>query len=147
VKAAVRHVGIVVADLEKSLRFYRDLLGLSVIRTMEEAGPTIDALLGLTDVHVTTVKLAPSAGEVQVELLRFASSPGTQRGTIRPDTPGPTHVAFTVQDLSGLYHRMRQAGVGFLSPPLPSPDGRALVVFCRDPDGTLVELVEMVERT
>ncbi len=53
----IRHTGLVVADLGAALHFWRDVLGFRVVRQMEEAGGHIDAMMGLKDVRVTTVKM------------------------------------------------------------------------------------------
>ena len=59
---AIRHVGIVVSNLEKALSFWRDKLGFSVVSQMEETGAHIDAMMGLSGVRVTTVKLVIKDG-------------------------------------------------------------------------------------
>jgi catechol 2,3-dioxygenase-like lactoylglutathione lyase family enzyme len=137
----VRHTGIVVTEMERSLRFYRDELGLSVTSDQLETGEFIDSILGLPDTRVRTVKLAAPEGPTLVELLEFQD--GSQ-----PDTPGDlrrvgaTHAALTVDDLEGLFEQLRAHGTPFLSEPRVSADGRARVCFCTDPDGTPLELVE-----
>lgn len=140
--ANVRHIGIVVTDLDRSLRFYRDMLGLTIVRALDESGAYLDNMLALHDVRVTTVKLAGGDGPTLVELLRFASHAEPSTTARTPYTPGPTHVAFTVEDLDAVYERLLRDGVPFNALPQLSPDGSAKVTFCRDPDGTLVELVE-----
>ena len=75
----VRHTGIVVADLDRSLAFYRDLLGLEVVRELDERGEYIDRITGLDGVRVRTVKLADAGGGM-VELLKFESHPRLPRG-------------------------------------------------------------------
>lgn len=138
--SALRHAGIVVTDLERSLAFYVDLLGLEVARRMDEHGAYLDTMLALDGARVTTVKLgAPDGG--LVELLRF-ERPAPRAAARTLHDVGPTHVALTVRDLDGLHRRLREAGTEFYSEPVVSPDGRAKVVFCRDPDGTPLELVE-----
>lgn len=137
-----RHAGIVVRDLGASLAFYRDMLGLTVRARKAEEGPSIDTVLGLEGVKVTTVKLAPPEGGGMVELLSFASHPAPRGISRTVYTPGPTHVAFTVRDLDALFEALTREGVPFLSGPARSADGSVRVCFCRDPDGTLVELVE-----
>ena len=69
---AIRHTGIVVNDLQKALVFWRDVLEFAVVRQMEEKGPHIDAMMGLEDVELTTVKLSTTDGSM-VELLHFHS--------------------------------------------------------------------------
>jgi catechol 2,3-dioxygenase-like lactoylglutathione lyase family enzyme len=141
----LRHAGIVVTDLGRALHFYCDLLGLRILRSLEEQGAYLDNMLGHKDVRVTTVKLAAGPGGAILELLHFKSpevpsAPG--RGLF---ASGPSHVAFTVKDLDATFERLTQAGVPFNAPPQMAPDGLAKVTFCWDPDGTFIELVEMLE--
>ncbi len=70
----IRHTGLVVADLDKALHFWCDLLGFKVAKQMEESGPHLDAMMGLKDVRVTTAKLAAPDGNL-IELLHFHSHP------------------------------------------------------------------------
>lgn len=139
---ALRHVGIVVRDLERSLRFYRDLLGLTVVRTMEEHGDVLDRILARQNTRVTTVKLVPPTGGMLVELLAFESHPTKACSEDELLTAGVSHLAFTVENLDMLYERLSGAGVRFHAPPQTSLDGHVKVTFCRDPDGTPIELVE-----
>jgi catechol 2,3-dioxygenase-like lactoylglutathione lyase family enzyme len=139
----VRHIGIVVSDLERALRFYRDLLGLKVARVMEESGEYIDNLLELEGVRVTTVKMAAETGPTLIELLAFRSHRQDDAPKRELYTVGPSHMAFTVKDLDAVCRRLGEAGVRFTSGPQRSPDGYARVTFCRDPDGTPIELVEV----
>jgi catechol 2,3-dioxygenase-like lactoylglutathione lyase family enzyme len=140
---ALRHVGIVVRNLDAALGFYRDLLGFREVRAMDESGEFLDSILGLSHAKVRTVKLAGTSGG-QVELLAF-QDPKAQVGPPPPLTrAGPTHIAVTVSDVDGLYARLRQSGVECTTPPRVSPDGGAKVTFCRDPDGTYVELVQVL---
>jgi catechol 2,3-dioxygenase-like lactoylglutathione lyase family enzyme len=140
---AVRHAGIVVRDADASLGFYRDLLGLSVQSDQLETGPFIETILGLPGARVRTVKLGAPEGVALVELLEFDTPAGD--GAPPPlNRIGPTHAALTVADLDTLHARLTDAGVQFLSAPNVAPDGRAKVAFCADPDGTLLELVEVL---
>jgi len=141
---SVRHVGIVVKDLERSLRFYRDLLGLAVESTLDESGAYLDRLLSLENTRVTTVKLSADGSVTLIELLQFASPRDGAAAKREIDSIGPSHVAFSVGDVEEMYRRLSRAGVRFNAPPQRSPDGRVKVSCCRDPDGTTVELVEML---
>jgi catechol 2,3-dioxygenase-like lactoylglutathione lyase family enzyme len=134
-------VGVVVTDLVASLRFYQHLLGLEPVRDLSESGPHLDAMLAIDGVRVRTVKLRAPSGESLVELLEF-ESPQPRQHAPRLDEIGPTHLAFTVEDLDELHARLTAARVRFNSAPQLSPDGRAKVAFCFDPDGTPLELVE-----
>lgn len=138
---SVRHVGIVVSDIERALTFYRDLLGLEVRVDQREDALFVDKILGRSGTDLRTVKLGAPEGVALVELLEFRDTPagGDAPG---PANLGPTHAALTVDALDTLHERLRSASVQFVSAPTRSADGKAKVAFCRDPDGTLLELVE-----
>jgi catechol 2,3-dioxygenase-like lactoylglutathione lyase family enzyme len=138
----VRHAGIVVSDAEHSLSFYRDLLGLRVEADQLESGNFIENVIGIEEVTVRTVKLAAPQGPTLIELLEFGGAPGSPLHVGDLRRLGPTHIALTVDSLDEIYERLRAQGVGFLSAPQTSPDGRVRVAFCADPDGAMLELVE-----
>ena len=139
----VRHVGIVVKNMENSLKFYRDILGFEIIRDMDEHGGYIDNMLSLDDVHVRTVKLSAGMGNTLIELLDFKSHNDNEIRNFY--TIGASHVALTVDNLEDLYKHLSENNVKFNAPPQKSPDGLVKVTFCNDPDGTPIELVEMID--
>ncbi len=138
----IRHTGIVVNDLEASLYFYRDLLGLKIIKKMEESGDYIDNCLRLDGVRVTTLKMESLNGQM-IELLKYRSHPEEQK-VRKINGIGISHIAFNVDNLDKEYRRLKKAGVSFHAPPQMSPDGYAKVTFCMDPEGTYIELVELL---
>ena len=139
----IRHTGLVVADLDGALRFWRDLLGFKVEKKMDESGPHIDAMMGLKDVRVTTVKMtAPEGG--MMELLHFQSHPDIPTWLGKPYSTGFTHIAMTVSNLNSTFEKLANAGAVFPAPPQYSPDGAVKVIYCRGPEGVLLELVEVL---
>ena len=138
----IRHTGIVVDDLEASLHFYSDLLGFQIVKQMEEAGDYIDNISSLRKVKVTTVKITSPSGQM-IELLKYNSHPIEQK-TREISEIGISHIAFTVDNLDMEYERLKGKEIQFNSPPQLSPDGYAKVTFCRAPEGTLIELVEIL---
>ena len=138
----IRHTGIVVDNLQKSLFFYRDLFGFKVEKQMEEKGSYIDKVLALEGVEVTTVKMKAPDGAM-IELLEYYS----HSKKLEPDQIvdiGIRHIAFTVDNLDSEYQRLKAEGIFFNSSPEVSPDGYAKVAFCRAPEGTFIELVEVL---
>src|SRR5712692_2625092 len=128
----IRHIGIVVTDLERSLGFYRDLLGMSIVRQMDESGDYIDKLLGLENADVTTVKLSLDSDPTLIELLHFKSHSIEGAASKKVFSPGLSHIAFTVPDVDQLYRHLSKAGIVFNAPPQLSPDRRAKVAYCKD---------------
>jgi len=141
----VRHVGIVVNNMENSLKFYRDLLGLKVIKDMDEQGVYIDNMLSLDNVQVKTVKLSADTGNTLIELLDFKSHNDNEVRNFY--TIGASHIALTVDNLEDLYKHLSANNIKFNAPPQKSPDGIVKVTFCNDPDGTPIELVEIIDTT
>ena len=142
--AAIRHAGLVVADLEQSLKFWCDAMGFVVFRQMEESGPHIDAMMGLKDVRVTTAKLAAPDGNL-LELLCFHSHPDKPRWAGKPYSTGFTHIALSVEDLDETLHRMEQFGASIPAEPQLSLDGQVRVIYATGPEGVLLELVEVIK--
>ena len=139
----IRHTGIVVDDLIKSLEFYTKKLGFEVSNRMDESGPFIDKILGFNNIMVTTVKMTLHDGQM-VELLDFTSHKKEDLEKHINDI-GPTHLAFTVDDLDAIYIDFKNDGVEFISKPEISPNGYAKVAFCQAPEGTFIELVQILE--
>lgn len=140
---AIRHTGLVVANLDKALSFWCDLMGFVVSKRMEESGSHIDAMMGLKDVRLTTVKLAAPDGNL-IELLHFHTHPDKPVWQGQPNSTGFTHIAMTVNDLDATFALLSSAGVKFNAPPQLSPDGYAKVTYCRGPECVLLELVEVL---
>lgn len=142
--ATLRHMGVTVSDLPASLSFYVKYFGFSVKREMDESGEILDNFSSLSNVEVTTVKLEDSKGQL-LELLCYKSHPNQKaKHNLRRKIcyVGCSHFAITVVNLDELYKQMKGNGVIFNHPPQISPDGKVKIAFCRDPDGTLLELVE-----
>ena len=120
---------------------------MEVVTELQESGDYVDSILSLKNARLTTVKLSADNGPTLIELLEF-QSPRSQ-GPVRREAHaiGPSHIACAVDDLDKTYLQLSRAGVQFNASPQLSPDGYAKVTFCRDPDGTLVELVEVLDAT
>ena len=139
----VRHVGIMVSDMEKSLKFYRDLLGLKVKSLVDEEGEFLNNMLAHENVKNKVAKLYAKNGNAFVEL--FDSISHTRNKKDRDFfTIGASHLALTVDNLDETYDYLIKNGVKFTAPPQQTPDRFAKVTFCEDPDGTPIELVEVI---
>lgn len=119
---AIHHVSLVVADTVGSLEFYRDLLGIPLAQGRPDLGYP-GAWLQL--------------GSQQIHLLELPN-PDAVKG--RPSHAGrDRHLAMTVTDLEALRKSLTAAGVSCTV----SRSGRK-ALFCRDPDGNGVELIESI---
>jgi len=138
---AIRHTGITVTNLKKTMGFYRDLLGFKLAKRLKERGEFIDKISGLKKVRVATVKMAADDGNL-IELLYYHSHPRRQGKKKKICAVGLSHIAFTVKNLNQIYRKLKSKGIKFNCPPQISQDSKAKVTFCRDPEGNLIELVE-----
>src|SRR3989344_5402430 len=140
---SIRHTGIVVNDLDKSLHFYRDLLGFKIIKDKVESGNYIDSILSLKNASVRTIKMKAPDGNL-IEMLHFKSHPKKPKN-IDITNLGCSLIAFTVDNVEKEHKRLLKEGITFNSPPKISPDGYAKVAFCRGPEGAWIELVEVLD--
>jgi catechol 2,3-dioxygenase-like lactoylglutathione lyase family enzyme len=142
---AVRHTGIVVTDMDKALRFYRDLLGLNTIVYDVVISSDIHArVTGVQGAQIHAVMLAAPDGN-RIELLQYLSHPRPAPKTVESHEVGCSHVAFTVENVDLAYSHLSSNGVAFNSPPQVDPTGSAKFVYCHDYDGTIIELTQVLD--
>jgi catechol 2,3-dioxygenase-like lactoylglutathione lyase family enzyme len=131
------HLGITVAELDRSLAFYRDTLDLSVIDRFEVSGDAFATGVGIDDAAALFVHL--DAGDVRLELVSYEPAGEDPAPGALNDT-GATHLALGVEDVQASYEALPEA-VPTLSAPQTTASGTT-ICFLRDPDGNLVELLE-----
>jgi diaminopimelate decarboxylase len=143
--ARLDHTGVTVGDLDRSLRFYRDLLGLPVRAQGEDGGPHLAAITGLEGARVRFADLDAGGGRL-VELLQYLT-PVAAPAPAPPNAAGSGHLGIQVADVAAAAERLRGAGVTIRSrgPVAIEDDGDWAGVTClyaTDPDGFTVELIE-----
>lgn len=133
------HLGICVADLERSLAFYRQVLGfVEVGRFLDEHGYS-SRLVELDDVRMTAVYLERDGW--RIELLAFSRPRAVGSGQRRPlNELGLTHLSFVVEDLDETLAAVRRYGGTVVDG--TRFDMRSKAIFATDPDGTRIELIE-----
>jgi catechol 2,3-dioxygenase-like lactoylglutathione lyase family enzyme len=140
----VHHTCITVSNLERSIAFYRDVLGLELILTeeSERSGDDRSKALGVAKAKVKLAIL--SAGDTRVELIEYVTAKGRPYDRKNNDV-GTMHIAFHVNDIDTVYHRLLDHGVRFTAPPATIPAGpmqgwRWTYFF--DPDGVSLEIIQ-----
>jgi catechol 2,3-dioxygenase-like lactoylglutathione lyase family enzyme len=138
------HAAISTPDLDRSIRFYTDVVGCREAWAFDwEAGSrAADAMTGLQDSAARAVML--QLGESYLEIFEFSSPAPRSADPSRPVCDhGITHICLQVRNLHDEHDRMKAAGMQFMSQPLTQETG--YVVYGRDPDGNVVELIEFTD--
>ena len=144
------HVAICVRDLERSLRFYRDILGFNVVKDALQDTRTGGLPHLYRDRHTQRRVVHLQAGSgANIPVLVFTEHPGDQVSgePIMLDQVGISHLSFTVAKVDDLTERLLAQGAETCGPPDAFKDaqGRIRTVFFRDPDGILVQFDEGLE--
>jgi catechol 2,3-dioxygenase-like lactoylglutathione lyase family enzyme len=141
----------IVEDLETSLAFYRDVLGLEVRATTEfAASPAIQAMGGTPNAESRIAVLTVPCLALGIELIEYR---GIERVAQHPHfvDPGAANIAFRVRDLDTLFPQIRRfPGVNILTAggepvTITTPNGTLHALFFQDPDGFVVEMLETSE--
>lgn len=125
------HIGIAVKDLEESLKFYQDILGLKCE--------------GTEVVEEQKVKVAfLPIGDTEVELLESTDAEGPVAKFIEKKGEGIQHLAFRVENIEEAIEEMKQKGVKMIDEKPRYGAGGARIAFChpKSTNGILVELSE-----
>ncbi|MGW8320544.1 MAG: VOC family protein [Thermodesulfobacteriota bacterium] len=142
----VHHTAISTGDLDRALKFYRDLLGFEVAMEFEwpKGTEVADSITGLKGSAARSAML--KAGNTMIEIFEY-SSPAPNEGD--PGRPvcdhGITHICVDVVDIDVEYERLKAAGMTFHCP--PQDLGIAKATYGRDPDGNVVELQEVLDQS
>jgi len=140
---SIAHTAISVADMDRSLAFYRDVLGMKVVMDTESATRKLGVIVGLADAQARIVML--DAGNQRIELFQYRAPVGRPMPeTARQCDHGLTHIAFTVTGMDDLCEKLRKSGARFYSE--PQIVGREMkVVYFKDPDGVTLEVMEEIK--
>ena len=143
---AADHTGITVSDLEKSLAFWRDVLGFEFSHSAQQSGEMAEEITGVkgAELKLTVVK-AP--GGHKIELLEYLAPADRKKHVgLRPCDVGHVHVALTLDSLEPILERIAAAGWKADGKPqtlTSGPNAGKRVIYVRDPDGTTIEFMEI----
>ena len=137
------HIGLVVEDLEETLRFLR-VLGFDCGEPGVYSGEWIDRIVGLDDVTIELAMARLPDGSDVIEVTRFRSpAAGTQEREPAANRPGLRHISFSVDDMHGVVDRVRAAGWEPIGE-VVDYEGFYLLCYLRGPEGLIVELAEHI---
>lgn len=144
----LHHGNIVVSDLERSKRFYTELLGLRVAMETEIDEREFARGVGIPGTKVRAVFFAVTNTPTLIEMFQYVG-PHKSRprsGDALPSDLGIGHLAFQVEDIDSVYKKLSEKNIPFVSTPVRIPEthkdvGNVRFCYFKDPDGTLLELI------
>jgi len=140
----LHHTGLTVSDLERSLHFWRDAMGMEELFQQEKEGGYLEAIVREPGAHVRMAHLAFGGEGPRIELFQYLAPSGGQHLS-RPADQGFVHVCVACEDLDERMKRLVAAGGTPFSEPVVIDTGvnrGGRGVYLRDPDGHVVELFE-----
>lgn len=146
------HININVSDLDTSIAFYEKLGFSLLIPGVPYLGIEKDAALKIPTRQREALQVAEGAtaracimqlddGFPKIDLTEYAKNAPQCPGA--NDDLGLVRLCLATQDLAKDHALLTAAGVEFLSEPTAGVGGLADIAICRDPDGTLIELIEI----
>jgi catechol 2,3-dioxygenase-like lactoylglutathione lyase family enzyme len=146
--ARLDHVSVTCGDLDRSIAFYRDALGLSFLGGGISDGPELSRITGLPGTRLRWAEF-DLGGEQLLELLEYVSPRGEPLSQ-RTCDPGSGHIGLAVGDIETAHARLMAWGAAVRSEPVELTEAgdwhgvRSL--YLTDPDGVTIELVERPRR-
>jgi catechol 2,3-dioxygenase-like lactoylglutathione lyase family enzyme len=141
----IDHTAIGIAHTERSLRFYRDILGLTIASECEKYGTEQEHLNMVFGAHLHITGLKAPEGGMGIEFLNYLSPPGGRPMPVdtRPNDLWYWQMTMLVPDAQAAYTQFREAGVAVISAGIVTvPDGEKSFLV-RDPDGHAAKIVEL----
>jgi catechol 2,3-dioxygenase-like lactoylglutathione lyase family enzyme len=147
----VHHFSLSVTDLDRTIEFYTKVLGITHHLTKINEAPGLGrALFGAkwgVDRSEARLRLAiMDVGGTRVEFIQYLD-PAAQPFHRNPSYAGSAHIAFKVEDIEGMVHKLKEAGVEFHTPVqsfMEKENKEWKWCYFRDPDGIILELVEEI---
>lgn len=136
------HSSFTVGDLERSIEFYRDIIGFRVETAFETKGRGIEQITGFANAHLKVAHLL--LGVFRLELIQYLVPQGKVTD-VSTNNVGSAHIAFYADDVDATYRDMVARGVRFKGEPVAGAPGRPRVAYFLDPDGIPLELSEKLE--
>jgi len=135
------HHSYTVSDMDRAMAFYRDMLGLKVLRIGQPKGRGIEEGTGLSEVDFMLAHMGFDDDE-SIEFFYFVHPKGKQQQEFRLCDVGCSRVAFNVDNVQQAYEEFQSKGARFISRPVHPIAERPEItmVYMLDPDNYVVEL-------
>jgi glyoxylase I family protein len=140
---ATDHTGITVSNLERSLAFWRDVLGFELSHRAHHTGKLASEVTGVPGAEILIAVLKGYGHKI--ELLEYLAPKDRKQINVRPCDVGSVHVAFTVDDLDAVLNTIAASGWHSGGKPQTlrsGPNTGKRVIYVRDPEGIIIEFMQ-----
>lgn len=144
----VHHIAVSTSNLERLSKFYCEVLDFELVMDMAwEAGSAMgkqaDKIVGLRNSAARVAMV--SKGGLIIEFFEYSSpAPKPVASEWRVCDHGYTHICLEVEDIDAEYQRLRLAGMTFHAPPPNEAASGMRAIYGRDPEGNVIELLELL---
>jgi len=145
---ATDHTGFTVANIERSLVFWQDVLGFKLSHRAHHTGDLASEVTGVPGAEIS-IAVLKSPGH-RIELLEYHAPPDRKRVYLRPCDVGSVHVALLVDNLDAVLSAIAESGWKAAGKPQTlksGPNAGKRVIYVRDPDGTTIEFMQPPPRS
>ena len=137
----VAHTGITVSDIDRAVRFFRDVLGMPVTEPVFMDDPVMEGCTGVAEaaMHVAFVELPGH----KIELLQYVRPLQRTRLELRPCDAGHMHISLQVKGIDDVVRRMSEAGFRAAGPiQFLDVEGGFRLIYTYGFDGLVIELMD-----
>jgi glyoxylase I family protein len=136
------HFGFTVSDLDRTVRFFRDCLGLTVLERGRDLPEETERFVGVPGGDLEHCVM--QAPDHTIELMQYLGPPDRRRLNGRPCDVGFSHLCYLVADLDAFIAEAAKFDVIPVNPPLTFPTRGCRGIYMRDPDGLTVEVIQFL---
>ncbi len=143
---AADHTGITVSNLERSLAFWRDVLGFEFSHRTHQSGELASEITGVPSAEISLAVVKAPGGH-KIELLEYEKPADRKKhAELLPCDVRHVHIALAVDDLDAVLNAISASGWKAAGKPQTlqsGPNAGKRVVYVQDPDGTTIEFMQM----
>lgn len=147
----IAHVGLTVRDMEATIAFYRDILGLSLTGDMIMEGESVALLTQIPGAKLRVVYFNSNEElhTVPIELIQFLNGSYESTSYNQLNYISVSEVCFWTDNIAAAYEKLKTKGVTFLSEPQyfdlsDQGYGKSKAVYFYDNNGIILELMELI---
>jgi catechol 2,3-dioxygenase-like lactoylglutathione lyase family enzyme len=145
----VLHFSFTVSDIDKSVKWYTDVLGLELVNRQRQNNEYTKKLVGMPDAILEVARLCipgvrHGASDHILELVQYVVASGPVV-PLETNSPGIAHFAFLVDDILDRHKKLSGHGVSFRNPPVTITEGTnrgGMACYFHGPDGETLELLQ-----